>query len=155
MKKYLLLNNIRSLHNVGAMFRTADGAGFDKIICGGFSPTPEDQRITKVALGAENAVLWEHSEYLENAIDELKEKGFLICALETGGEDLFSAKMTNHNVALVVGHEVEGISPEILKKCDRIFTIPMRGIKESLNVSVAGGIALYEIVRKMGEGKES
>jgi len=154
MKKYLLLDNIRSLHNVGALFRTADGAGFDEIICGGFSPTPEDPRIAKVALGAENAVSWEHSKHLEKTIDELKEKDFLICALETGGEDLFSAKIPNQEIALVVGHEVEGISPEILKKCDRIFSIPMRGRKESLNVSVAGGVAMYEIMRKMGEAKE-
>ncbi len=149
MKKYLFLDSIRSVHNVGALFRTADGAGFDAIFCGGYSPTPDDMRLSKVALGAEKSIPWEKCENAEEKIEVLKKQGILIFALETGGEDLFSAEIPKQDFALVVGHEVFGISPEVLEKCDRVFSLPMYGIKESLNVSVAGGIALYEIVRKM------
>ena len=151
VKTYLLLDNIRSVHNVGAMLRTADGAGFSSIICGGFSPTPDDPRIAKVALGAEKSVPWEKSENLLQSIAALKEKRVVIIALETGGEDLFSAEIPAQDLALVVGHEVEGISQEILQQCDLICSLPMHGVKESLNVSIAAGIAMYEITRRYQE----
>lgn len=150
-KTVILLQNIRSIHNVGAFFRTADGAGFEKIYCCGYSPTPDDPRMNKVALGAEQSVAWEQKEDIGEVMEELKKGGFEIIAIETGknAEDIFEAKIEqSEKIALIFGHEVNGITKEVLEQSDRIFKIPMRGIKESLNVSVAAGVAMYEVMRK-------
>lgn len=162
-KTAILLQNIRSIHNVGAFFRTADGAGFEKIYCCGYSPTPDDPRMNKVALGAEQEIAWEQRENILEVIKELKKEGFQIIAIETGknAEDIFEASLISPfgeeeikegvvpKVALIFGHEVDGISDDILEHTDRIFKIPMRGIKESLNVSVSAGVAMYEVMRKL------
>lgn len=156
MEIIAILHNIRSLHNVGSMFRTADGAGAAKIYLTGYTPAPIDvfgkvrPEIAKTALGAEKTMSWEKKKDIGQLIADLKKQGFLIWALEQAKNsvpynNLKLKKRTR--VALVVGNEVRGLAPGILKKCDRILEIPMRGKKESLNVSVAFGIGLYRMIR--------
>lgn len=153
-----ILDNIRSVHNVGSIFRTADGAGIERVILCGVTPKPVDrfQRIrsdfAKTALGAEKNVAWEYEENAIDAIRKLKGSGWHIIALEQTKEskDIFGMKVIDgEKTALVVGSEVEGISADILKKADEIAEIPMRGAKESLNVSVAFGIAAYALTRQV------
>ena len=146
--KVIILENIRSLHNVGSIFRTADGAGWDKIYITGYTGTPPDRRIEKVSLGAEEFVAWEQFKDTLECVKKLKKENFKILALEqtSHSQDLLSYKAEkNQNIALVLGNEVEGVTPEVLKKCDDCLEIPMRGEKGSLNVSIAAGIALYQL----------
>jgi len=154
---YIIAHNIRSAHNVGAIFRTCDGAGVDKIYLSGYSqrPAPEgkelkakpEKMLEKTALGAELSVAWEGVEDLSMLIDKLKKDGVQIVALEKTDD---SVNLKNFKpifpIALILGHEVDGVKDEILAKCDAAVDIPMRGKKESLNVSVATGIAIYEIL---------
>ena len=155
MKKreiYVLLHNIRSTHNVGSIFRTADALGVTKIYLSGFSPTPTDrfgrQRkdIAKVSLGAEN-LPWEYVSVPEKTIKDLKKKKFQIVGLEQGKSsvDYKKAKIKTP-VLFVVGNEVEGVDKKTLSLCDVIAEIPMKGKKESLNVSVAFGVALFRML---------
>ncbi len=145
--KVVILENIRSLHNVGSIFRTADGAGFDKVYCCGYTGTPPDRRIEKVSLGAEDFIEWEKKESVIDLCKTLKKESFEIIALEQTekAEDLFEAEFLHEKIAVVLGNEVEGVSPEALEVADRHIKIPMCGQKSSLNVSVAAGIALYHI----------
>lgn len=148
----LILHNIRSAHNVGAIFRTADGAGVSKIWLTGYTPAPLDQfkrpngEIAKTALGAEKTVAWDKREDVSELINELKKEDVQIWALEQNEKSVNyrEAKLTGQT-ALTVGNEVEGIEGEVLSKCDQILEIPMRGQKESLNVAVATGVALYHL----------
>jgi tRNA G18 (ribose-2'-O)-methylase SpoU len=141
----VVLENIRSVHNVGSVFRTADGAGIQKIICCGYTPTPEHKDIHKVALGSEHSIAWEQNDSAFLACKQLQEEGYEICVLETNqnAENIFSTQFQKSNIVLVFGHEVEGVTTPILSIANRILRIPMRGIKESLNVSVSAGIAMY------------
>lgn len=151
-----ILANIRSLHNVGSIFRTADGVGIKKLYLAGITPTPLDRfgqaipQLSKVALGAEKSVAWEKVATTGKAIAILKKEGYKIWAIETGNKSVpyYRSRIKNpgNRVALVVGNEVRGLSPAILKKCDKILSIPMRGKKESLNVSVAFGVAAYGLI---------
>jgi tRNA G18 (ribose-2'-O)-methylase SpoU len=145
----VVLENIRSVHNVGAVFRTADGAGFGHIICAGYTPDPSDGRIAKVSLGAEKAISWQRAADAATACADLKKQGFGIIVLETGPQstDLFAANIPAGPLALVFGHEVMGVSAEVLALADHRLRIPMRGVKESLNVSVAAGIAMYAVTQ--------
>ena len=145
--KVVILENIRSLHNVGAIFRTADGAGWDKVYLTGYTGCPPDRRIEKVSLGAEEFLPWEHVSSATALCEKLKEDGFNILALEQSekSEDIFGASNFGENVAMILGNEVEGVSEEILNMCDRHLEIPMYGQKKSLNVSVAAGIALFAV----------
>lgn len=147
---YLILPNIRSCHNVGAMFRTADAFGVSKIYLVGYTACPPKLQIDKVSLGAEKWVKWEKRKDLKRLIKSLKKKGIKIIALEKTEEsvDIAKAKFKSP-LALVVGNEVEGIEAEILELCDKAVYIPMQGKKESLNVSIAGGIAMYTMSKKL------
>ena len=144
-KKIVILENIRSCHNVGAIFRTADGAGFDEVVLTGYTPAPPDRRIEKVSLGAENFIKWRQLENTAALISDLKKQNFKICALEQTpkSKNIFSVKLPKTNFALVLGNEVEGVSPEVLALADDHFEIPMLGKKSSLNVSVAAGVAFF------------
>ncbi len=148
MKKVVILENIRSLHNVGSVLRTADGSGWDKVYLCGYTGCPPDRRIEKVSLGAEEFIEWEQRDSVVTLIEELKKDGFEVCALEQTpkAEDLLEASFEK-DVALIVGNEVEGVEEATLKQCDRHLEIPMHGEKASLNVSIATGIAMYEIGR--------
>lgn len=155
---FLILHNIRSAYNVGAIFRTADGAGVSKIYLSGYTPCPADDEkmrktdadkmIEKTALGAEKNIPWEKCEDLEKLLEKFRKEKIQIVALEKtdDGTDIKKFK-PSFPMALILGNEVEGISKSVLEKCDAIVLIPMRGKKESLNVSVAAGIAIYEILK--------
>ena len=154
---YIIAHNIRSAHNVGAIFRTCDGAGVDKIYLSGYSQRPAsaekelkskpEKMLEKTALGAEASVAWESMDDLPLLLDKLKKAGVQIVALEKTETSIDIKKFRpTFPMALILGHEVDGVKDEILEKCDVVVEIPMRGKKESLNVSVATGIAIYEIL---------
>jgi len=146
----LILPNIRSCHNVGAMFRTADACSISKLYLVGYTATPPKIQIDKVSLGAEKWMPWEKREELQELVSDLKEQGYAIMALEknSDSEDISNLKLEIRNVqkiALIVGNEVDGIEDNILSLCDHVVHIPMLGKKESLNVSIAAGIAMYAL----------
>lgn len=143
---YLVLPDIRSCHNVGALFRTADAFNITKIFLVGYTAAPPKPQIDKVSLGAEKWIPFEQRKDLEELILELKSKKIKIIALEKSKKsvDLSTAKFSVP-LALIIGNEVDGVNSEILELCDKIVHIPMYGKKESLNVSVAAGIAMYSI----------
>ena len=154
-----VLDNIRSTYNVGSMFRTSDGCGIDKLFLCGITPTPKHPKVGKTALGAENAVPWLHSWSVLDTAKELKKEGYLIAALEGGSTaiNLFDAlpriKGSSSPIALVAGNEVSGVDPEVVHISDLCVYIPMEGIKESLNVATAFGIASY-LIRYQGLSNE-
>ncbi|MEK7596524.1 MAG: TrmH family RNA methyltransferase [Patescibacteria group bacterium] len=146
----LLLHNIRSVYNVGAIFRTADAMGVSKIILSGYTPTPVDRfgnargDFAKCALGAERSVAWEYVKNPGIVLSRLKKEGFEIISVEQSKNSLDYKKVKPKNRCLVIfGAEVSGISKFLLQKSDIIAEIPMGGRKESLNVSVSAGIVLY------------
>src|ERR1035437_6793106 len=149
----LILHNIRSVTNVGAMFRTADATGINKIYLTGYTPTPLDRfgkirkDMAKSALGAENFVAWEQKKSINLLITKLKKERYLIVGLEQDKKsvDYKKIKLREKN-AFILGTEVTGIAKEVLKKCDIIAEIPMLGKKESLNVSVSCGIFLFRVL---------
>jgi tRNA G18 (ribose-2'-O)-methylase SpoU len=151
----LIIHNVRSVVNVGAMFRTADAAGIDKIYLTGYTPTPLDRfgrkrgDLAKSALGAEEFVSWEQKKIIFPLIAKLKLDGFKIIAIEQDKKSVDYKTLrfrSGQGNVFIVGPEVTGIPKNILQKCDTIAEIPMRGKKESLNVSVACGIALFRIL---------
>ena len=145
-----LLDNVRSLPNVGSMFRTADGAGVAHMHLAGFTPTPAHPKLAKTALGAEATVPWTLHRDGAAAAAWLRDAGHRLWALEGGpmAEDFFPVIMSERTgppIVLVLGHEVSGVDPRILARCERILRLPMLGLKGSLNVSVAFGIAVYAL----------
>ncbi len=145
----VLLDNIRSLYNVGSIFRTSDAAGIEKIYLTGITGKPPRAEIHKSALGAEKSVDCEYFENPVDVIDELKKKGYHIVLLEhTDEKKSYHRTHYPFPMCLVIGHEIVGVSDEIVERADLAIEIPMFGIKQSLNVSVAYGIAIFEIVRK-------
>jgi len=149
-KFVLVLPDIRSAHNVGAMFRTADGAGVEKIYLCGYTARLPHPRLDKVSLGAEKWVKWEYRPLAWHLLKELKEKGYNIVALEKTrrSQDIFRWR-PKFPLALVVGNEKTGVSKPLMKYCSAAVHIPMVGRKTSLNVSVAAGIAVYWISQRM------
>ena len=154
MKKVqLVLHNIRSAHNIGSIFRTADAVGVSKIFITGYSPRPIDmfgrsqKEIAKTALGAEISIPWEYEKNVSKIIKRLKLEGAQIIAIEQDKNSLDYKKIKpKFPVAFILGNEVKGISKPLLKSCDVITEIPMMGNKESLNVSVSAGVALFRIL---------
>ncbi len=151
----LVLHDIRSVFNVGALFRTADAVGITKIILSGYSPTPIDRfgraraDFAKCSLGAEKTVPWEYVKTPTTYLKKLKTQGFHIIGVEQDRSSVDYKKIKKTGkVVFVLGTETTGISKTLLKQCDTIVEIPMKGSKESLNVSVAGGIVLYRILDK-------
>lgn len=148
----VILHNIRSLHNVGSMFRTADAAGIEKLYLTGITAAPVDRfgkvrpQIAKVALGAERSIPWEKAASARTLIDNLRRDGYRVYAIEQSPAAVpyIRVRMPRAaNVALLVGNEVKGLPQPLLLKCDRILEIPMAGKKESLNVAVAFGIVVF------------
>jgi len=149
----LVLPNIRSAQNVGSLFRTADAAGISIIYITGISPTPIDRfgrpntLVTKTSLGAELTIPWNYNETLDPVLKQLKSEGYTMVAIEQSENSVdYKTVRINGPMAFVLGNEVEGLSKDILDNMDLIAEIPMKGDKESLNVSVAGGIALFRIL---------
>ncbi len=158
MTTIAILDNIRSAHNVGSIFRTADAFGITEIYLCGTSPVPIDKfnrsrkDIAKVSLGAEKTVPWRYFSSSLRAVNILRKKGVKILSIEQSENsvDIHDIKLyQNTDIALVFGNEVGGVSPKILCASDKIFEIPMRGKKESLNVSVAFGIVVYQITQRI------
>jgi tRNA G18 (ribose-2'-O)-methylase SpoU len=146
---YVLLDNVRSLYNVGSIFRTSDGALIQKMYLTGFTPYPPRHEIDKTALGSTNSVPWEYNKDPLEIVEKLRSDGIKIVALEHTDKSIpyFRFEKTDFPVCLVVGNEIKGIQEDILKISDIAIEIPMHGIKQSLNVAVAYGIALYDLVR--------
>jgi tRNA G18 (ribose-2'-O)-methylase SpoU len=146
----VLLDNVRSLRNVGSMLRTADGAGVRHVHVCGFTPTPDHPQMAKTALGAEASVPWTLHRDGAAAADRLRSAGLRLWALEGGPRAtplyaLDAAATAGPPIVLVLGHEVSGVDPRILAGCERVLRLPMLGGKGSLNVSVAFGIAVYHL----------
>ena len=144
---FVICHNIRSAHNVGSVFRTADGVGVKKIYLCGYTPCPPHPMISKVALGAEENIPWEKCSRVSAVIGKLRKEKFKIAAIEQSSRSkVYTAfKLLKGDVCLVLGNEVRGLSQALLDKCDEVLEIPMRGKKESLNVSVAFGIVAYHL----------
>lgn len=141
-----VLNNIRSLYNVGSIFRTADGAGVEKLWLCGVTGIPPSNKISKTALGAEKSVPWEFSKDAVSCVRRLKEEGYQIVLLEQTVHSVpYQKFIPEGKVALVIGNEIEGVSEELLSLCDAAVEIDMAGLKISLNVTVAFGIAAYHL----------
>ena len=145
----LLLDNVRSMYNVGAFFRTADGAGIERLLLSGITARPPRKAIAKTALGAEDRVPWEPIEDAAAAINNLRNNHYEIAAIETSDQavDIFDWH-PRFPVCVLFGHEVDGLSPGLLSACDTHVRLPMLGLKHSLNVSCAGAIVMYELLRK-------
>lgn len=152
----VLLDSIRSLYNVGAFFRTADAVGLEHLILSGITATPPRREISKTALGAEETVPWSRRDDAVEALDALRERGFEIAAIETSPTalDLFDW-MPTFPVCVVFGHEVDGLSTAVRDRCDTHVRIPMLGRKHSLNVATAGGVVLFELLRKFRRACEA
>jgi len=145
---HVVCDDLRSLYNVGSIFRTADGLGIEKIWLCGITGTPNQSGLKKVSLGAEDSVAWEHVKNSWRLVDKLKKQGFQIVALELTKDSqdvkLFKSKFP---LALIIGNEVSGVSDVLLRRADQVIHIPMRGIKESFNVSVAFGMTAYQLMK--------
>jgi 23S rRNA (guanosine2251-2'-O)-methyltransferase len=141
---------VRSMHNVGSVFRTADSLGLQKIILCGFTPVPPHREIHKTALGATDTVHWEYSENIVPALEALKKDGYTIMAAEQVHNSISLEKVTQNpkeKTAIIFGNEVEGVSEAALALCDKVLEIPQFGAKHSLNISVSVGIICWEFVR--------
>jgi len=145
----VLLDNVRSAYNVGAFFRTADAAGIEKLYLSGITGKPPAKAITKTALGAEETVPWEYTVEPLAVLDQLRARGVEIAAIETtpSSVDIFEW-VPRFPVCVIFGHEVEGLRPEVGERADVHIRIPMLGRKHSLNVATAGGVVMYELLRK-------
>ena len=148
-KKVVLLDSIRSMQNVWAIFRNADGSWFEKLILCGHTPTPPRSDIAKTALGAEKTIDWEYYSSAYEVISLLKKEKFCIIGLETGEKakdfrEYYGNK--KEKVCIILGNEVSWISKDVFSLCDEIVAIPMLGEKSSLNVSVAAGIIMYSFL---------
>ena len=155
----VILYNVRSTHNVGSIFRTADAAGCEKIYLCGITPTPIDrfgranEKISKVALGAEKWIAWEKVGQTAKLIDKMKKDGYKILAVEQSSRSVsyHKIKLSKKDLgktSLIVGNEIKGLPATVLRQADKILEIPMRGKKESLNVAVAFGIVVFNLINK-------
>jgi tRNA G18 (ribose-2'-O)-methylase SpoU len=142
----IVLDNIRSAHNVGSIFRTSDAFLIEKLILCGITPTPPSNEIRKSALGSTNSVEWVKKEETGIAINQLKKEGYYIVGVEQVEKATEIQKFQNNKpIALVFGHEVNGINQEIIDTCDEVIEIPQYGTKHSLNISVCAGIVMWKI----------
>ena len=146
---FIIAHNIRSLYNIGTIFRTADAIGIDQLFLTGYSAHPPRPEISKVALGAEESVHWQYHKNVSVLISKLKKEGVKIIALELDKAAInYLDFKPNFPLALLIGNEVRGISKQLLSKADEIIFLPMKGKKESLNVGVAMAVASYHIASK-------
>ncbi|MBL4655016.1 MAG: RNA methyltransferase [Bacteroidia bacterium] len=148
----VILDNVRSLHNVGSVFRTADAFLIEKIYLCGITACPPHKDIQKTALGATDSVDWEHLKSTKDAVLRLKEEGYKIIALEQTHNAILLEDFSperGEKYALILGHEVNGVVDEVLQLCDACLEIPQFGTKHSLNISVSAGIAIWEVFKKV------
>lgn len=143
-----VLDNIRSMHNVGSVFRTADAFLLEGICLCGYTPQPPHRDIHKTALGATETIDWIHFPTTQEAVQQLKERNYKVFAIEQVQDSISLEKFTaeqDEKLAVVFGNEVEGVNSEVIKLCDGCIEIPQLGMKHSLNISVAAGIVLYKL----------
>lgn len=148
----LVLDNIRSQHNIGAAFRTADAFRIEKIYLCGISAQPPSAEIHKAALGAENTIDWEYEQHTLDAVSHLHEEGYSLVAVEQVEGSVFLQNFSpqkNKKYALIFGNEVKGVAQQVIDLCDVALEIPQQGTKHSLNVSVSVGVVLWDIVSKL------
>ena len=150
----LVLDNVRSTHNVGSIFRTADAFRIQEIVLCGITATPPHKEIRKTALGATESVQWQYSKNTSDAVDRLKTKGVVVLAIEQAEGSTSLSDFTpkpNTTYALVFGHEVKGVSQEIVSAANEVLEIPQEGIKHSLNVSVSVGLVVWELFSSLSK----
>lgn len=148
----VVLDNIRSCHNIGSVFRTSDALLIEKIYLCGITSTPPDKEIRKTALGAENSVIWEYFAFTQEVVQKLKQQGYTVIAVEQvegsiSLSDYFPGK--SEKLALVFGNEVKGVQQEVVDQCDFALEIPQFGTKHSFNISVSAGIVLWDLFNKL------
>jgi len=147
-----VLDNVRSLYNVGAIFRTSDAVMLEKLYLCGITGQPPRKEISKTALGADEIVPWEYSDSAVDTIKKLKKDGYTICAVELAQESIQYDKANfEFPLCLIFGHEVEGISDEVMELVDMAVKVPMLGRANSLNVETCYGIVVYEVLKKLNE----
>lgn len=146
---YVVLNSIRSSYNVGSIFRTSDGAMIEKLYLCGYTPHPPKKEVLKTALGSQESVSWEYVKDPKEVIIDLKNKGIKICALELTDSSIpyYNVTKSDFPLCLLIGNEISGVSQDLLDLCDFSIEIPQYGIKQSLNVAVAYGIAIFDLRR--------
>jgi tRNA G18 (ribose-2'-O)-methylase SpoU len=147
----VILNDIRSLNNIGSFFRTCDAFNVEKIYLCGITATPPHREINKTAIGATESVIWEHRTSIVELVTELKEEGVTIASIEQAEETLLlqnTSQLNYSKIALVFGNEVDGVDQEVINLSDHIIEIPQFGTKHSLNVSVCAGVVLWEFTKK-------
>lgn len=154
MQRIVILDNIRSAHNVGSIFRTADGAGVSKIFLCGYTPAPVDRfgrinaEIAKTSLGATESVLWEAREDIDALVQELQKEGVQVVAVEQTDRSVdYRTYTMNSDTAFVFGNEVDGVQNSTCAVADAVLEIPMLGKKESLNVAVSAGVILFGLLK--------
>ena len=147
----IVAHDIRSAHNVGAVFRIADSAGAAGVVLTGFTPPPDHRGVVKTALGAQDAVPWEQRAGLADAVADLRRRGHTIAALEVSPDGVLPGDVpaSAFPLALVLGNEVNGVPPDALDDADLVISLPQYGSKSSLNVSVACGVAVYGLVERV------
>ncbi len=147
----VVLDNVRSMHNVGSVFRTADGFLLEAIYLCGYTPRPPHRDIQKTALGATETVYWQAFETTMEAINQLQQNGYKLLAVEQAKQSIMLHHINysaNEKLAIIFGNEVDGVEQPIIDRCDACIEIPQFGMKHSLNVSVAAGIVLYKIIEQ-------
>ncbi|MCM1138477.1 MAG: RNA methyltransferase [Duncaniella sp.] len=148
----VVLDNVRSLNNIGAIFRTCDAFAVEKLTLCGISGCPPSPEIHKTALGAEESVAWQYFPSTVQCVNELQHMGYTVCCLEQVKESIELQDFTpqkGRRYALILGHEVNGVDQEVVNQCDLCLEIPQHGIKHSLNVSVSGGIAIWHFFENL------
>ena len=153
----VVLDNVRSLHNVGSVFRTCDAFLSEAVYLCGITSVPPHPEIHKTALGAEDSVGWKYVEVTTDAVKELKSMGYMVFAVEQAAGSIMLPDLQlqpDAKVAVVLGHEVKGVQQEVIDMCDGCIEIPQFGTKHSLNVSVTGGILIWEIFKQLTYGLE-
>ena len=153
----VVLDNVRSLHNVGSIFRTADAFLIEAVYLCGITSTPPHPEIHKTALGAEDTVAWKYYEDTHRSIEELNAEGYTVYAVEQVEGSIMLPELqfgTDIKVAVVFGNEVKGVQQSVIDMCDGCIEIPQYGTKHSLNVSVTGGIIIWEVFKRLSHGLE-
>lgn len=148
----VVLDNVRSMHNVGSVFRTADGFAVEKLVLCGITGQPPHREIEKTALGATESIDWEYNEEVVTAVKSLKDEGYVICAVEQVAGSISLEQFhpeKEGKYALIFGNEVHGVSDSVLKMTDFCLEIPQFGTKHSFNISVTAGILLWDFYTKM------
>lgn len=147
----VVLQDVRSRYNVGSIFRSADAFCIQQLVLTGYTPQPPSTEISKTALGSQESVPYIHVPDIHSALNDLQAKGFTLCAVEltTPTIRIDTLSSASYPLALILGNELDGVSEQVLRRCSFGVHIPMFGIKHSLNVAVAAGIAMYEAVRQM------